>query len=74
MIQLKNRLKEGQFPMAKKIYKNEIVLATALPCPELVMECASRFDLVSKFIIFDEGERMLANIGGQVVEEAFNIP
>ena len=64
--------------MAKKIYKSGIVHTTAfpptLPCPELVMEYASRFDLVSKSIIFDEGKRVLANIGGQVVEEAFNVP
>ena len=77
MIQLKDRLK-GQSPMVKKIYKSGIVHAAAfpltLPCSELVMECASRFDIVSKRIIFDEGKRVLANISGQVVEEVFNIP
>ena len=77
MIQLKDRLKEGQSPMAKKIYKSRIVHAATfpptLPCPELVMKCASRFDFVRKFIIFDEGKRVLANIGGQVVEEVFSI-
>ena len=78
MIQLKDRLKEGQSPMAKKIYKSGIVHAAAfpptLPCPKLVMECASRFDLVIKSIIFYEGKKVLANIGRQVIEEAFNIP
>ena len=38
------------------------------------MECASRFDLNSKSIIFDEGKRVLANIGEQAIEETFNIP
>ena len=78
MIQLKDRLKEGQSPMANKSYKGGIVHTAAfrptLPCPELVMECASKFDLVSKSIIFYEGNRVLANIGGKVIEEAFNIP
>ena len=78
MIQLRNRLKEGQSSMAEKIYKSKIVHAVAfpptLPCPELVMECASRFDIVMKSIIFDEGKRVLANISGQVVKEVFNIP
>ena len=64
--------------MAKKIYKSGIVHVAAfsptLPCPILVMECASRFDLVSKSIIFDDGKRVLANIGEQAIEEAFNIP
>ena len=54
--------------MAKKIYKSGIVHATTfpptLPCLELVMECASRFDIVTKSIIFDEGKRVLANING----------
>lgn len=78
MIQLRDRLKEGQSSMAKKIYKCGIVQAAAfpptLPCSELVMECASRLDIVTKSIIFDERKRVLANIGGQVVEEVFNIP
>ena len=78
MIQLKDRLKEGQSPMAKKICKSGIVHAAAfpptLPCPDLVMECTSRFDIVTKSIIFDEGKRVLANIDGQVVKETFNIP
>ena len=78
MIQLRNRLKEGQSSMAKKIYKSGIVHAIAfppiLPCLELIMECASRFDIVTKSIIFDEGKRVLANISGQVVEEVFQIP
>ena len=77
MIQLRNRLKEGQSSMAKKIYKSGIVHAAAfppsLPCPELIMECASWFDIVTKSIIFDEGKRVLANISGQMVEEVFNI-
>ena len=77
MVQLKDRLKEGQSPMAKKIYKSEIVHVAAfpctLPCLKLVMECASRFDIEIKSI-FDEGKRVLANISGQVVEEVFNIP
>ena len=38
------------------------------------MECASRFDLDSKSIIFGEGKRVLANIGEQAIEETFNIP
>ena len=78
MLQLRNRLKEGQSSMAKKIYKSGIVLAATfpptLPYPELVMECASWFCIVTKSIIFDEGKRVLANISGQVVEEIFNIP
>ena len=78
MLQVKGRLKEGESPLAKKIYRSGIVHTTTfpptLPCPELVMECASRFDLISKSIIFDEGKRVLANIGGQVIKEAFNIP
>ena len=74
MIQLKDKLKERQSPKAKKIYKSKIVHAVAFPYPELVMECASQFDLVSKSIIFDKGKRVLANIRGQVVEEVFNIP
>ena len=78
MVQLKDRLKEGQSPMAKKIYKSGIIHAAAfpptLPCSELVMECASRFDIVTKSIIFYEGKRVLANISGQVVEEVFYIP
>ena len=64
-IQLRNRLKEEQSSMAKKIYKSGIVHATAflptLACPKLIMECASRFDIVTKSIIFDEGKRVLAN-------------
>ena len=78
MIQVKDRLKERQSPMAKKIYKSEIAHAAifppTLPCPKLVMECASKFDLISKSIIFDGGKRVLANIGRQVIKEAFNIP
>ena len=78
MIQVKDRLKEGQSPLAKKIYRSGIVHAAAcpptLPCPKLVMECASRFDLISKSIIFDEGKRVLTNIGEQAIEETFNIP
>ena len=38
------------------------------------MECASQYDIVIKSIIFYKGRRMLGNIGGQVVEETFNIP
>ena len=38
------------------------------------MECASRFDIVTKSIIFYEGKRVLANMSRQVVEEVFNIP
>ena len=57
MVQLRNKLKEGQSSMAKKIYKSGIVHAAsfppALPCPELIMECASKFDIVTKSIIFD---------------------
>ena len=45
MIQLRNRLKEGQSSIAKKIYRSGIVHAAAfpptLPCLELIMECAS---------------------------------
>ena len=78
MIQLRNKLKEEQSSMAKKIYRSGIVHATAipptLPYLELIMECASKFYIVTKSIIFDEGERVLANISGQVVEEAFQIP
>ena len=78
MIQMRDRLKEEQSSMTKKIYKSEIVHVAAfpptLPCLELVMECASWFDIVTKSIIFDEGKRVLANINGQVVEEIFNIP
>ena len=77
VIQLKDRLKEGQSPMENKIYKSRIVHAATfpptLPCLELVMECASWFDVVSTSI-FDEGKRVLVNIGRQVVEEVFNIP
>ena len=77
MIQLRNRLKEGQSSMAKKIYRSGIVhvasFPPSLPCLELIMECASRFDIVTKSIIFDEGKRVLANISGQVVEELFHI-
>ena len=62
--------------MAKENYKSGIVHVAAfpptLPCPELVS--ASRLDIVTKSIIFDEGKRVLANIKGQVVEEVFNIP
>ena len=51
MIQLKDRLKEGRSYMAKRIHKSGIVHAVAfpptLPCPELVMECASWFDNVT---------------------------
>ena len=68
----------GKSSMAKKIYKCRIVHATAfpptLPCPKLVIECASRFDIVTKSIIFDKGKILLANVSGQVVEEVFNIP
>ena len=64
--------------MAKKIYKSGIVHAAAfpptLPCPELVMECAYQFDIVTKSIIFYEGKRVLANISRQVVKEVFNTP
>ena len=64
--------------MAKKIYKSKIVHTTAfpptLPCLELVMECASQFDLVSKSIIFYQGKRVLDNISGQLLEETFNTP
>ena len=78
MIRMRDRLKEGQSPLAKRIYKSGIVHAAAfpptLPCPELIMECASRFDLDSKSIIFGEGKRVLANIGEQAIEETFNIP
>ena len=78
MIQVKDRLKEGQSPMAKKIYKSKIVHAAVfpptLPCLELVMECASQFDLVSKSIIFYQGKRVLDNISGQLLEETFNTP
>ena len=78
MLQVKDRLKEGQSPLANRIYKSGIVHVVALPptflCPELIMECVSRFDLNCKFIIFDERKRVLANIGGQAIEEAFNIP
>ena len=78
MIQVKNRLKEGQSPLEKKIYRSGIVHAATfpptLPSPELVMEFKSKFDLIDKSIIFDEGKRVLANIGGQAIEEAFNIP
>ena len=78
VIQLKDRLKEGQSPIAKKIRKSGIVHAAAfpptMPCPKLVMECASQIDLASKSIIFYKGKRVLANIDGQVVEETFNIP
>ena len=78
MIQLRNRLKEGQSSMAKKIYRSGIIHAAAfpptLPCPKLIMKCASRFDIVTKSIIFDKGKRVLANISGKVVEEVFQIP
>ena len=64
--------------MARKIYRSGIVHVAAfpptLPCLELIMECASKFDIVTKSIIFDEGKRVLANISGQVVEEVFQIP
>ena len=64
--------------MAKKTYRSGIVHAVAfpptLPCPELIMECASQFDIVTKSIIFDERKRVLANINRQVVEEVFQIP
>ena len=64
--------------MAKKVYKSRIVHATTfpptLPCPELVMVCASQFDIVMKSIIFYEEKRVLKNISGQVVEEVFYIP
>ncbi len=77
-VQLKDRLKEGQSPMAKKIYKSRIIHVAAfpptLPCQELVMECTSWFDIVTKSIIFYEGKRALANINGEVIEEVFNIP
>lgn len=72
------QLKEGQSPMTKKIYKSEIVHTVAFPptspCPELVMECASQFDIVTKSIIFYEEKRVLAKIDGQVAEEALDIP
>ena len=72
------RMKEGQSPLAKRIYKSGIVHAAAfpptLPCPELIIECASKFDLNNNSIIFDEGKRVLANIGEQAIKEAFNIP
>ena len=62
----------------KRIYKSGIVHAATFPptlsCPKLIMECASRFDLNSNSIIFDEGKRVLASIGEQAVEETFNIP
>ena len=78
MIQMRDRLKEGQSPLEKRIYKSGIVHAAAfpptLPCPELIMECASKFDLNSNSIIFYEGKRVLASIGEQAVEETFNIP
>ena len=50
------QLKEGKSPMAKKIYKSGIVHTAAfpptLPCPELVMECASGLIwLVSPFFM-----------------------
>ena len=38
MIQLKDRLKEGQSPMAKKIYKSGIVHAAAFPPILLCLE------------------------------------
>lgn len=78
MVQLRDRFKEGHSLMTKKIYKSGIVQTVAfpptLPCPELVMECASQFDIVTKTIIFGEGQRVLANINRQVVEKVFNIP
>lgn len=44
MIRMRDRLKEGQSPLAKRIYKSGIVHAAAfpptLPCPELIIECA----------------------------------
>ena len=69
MVKLKDRLKEGRSPMAKNIYKSGIVHAAAypptLPCSELIMECASRLDIVTKSIIFYEGKRVLASINGK---------
>ena len=38
------------------------------------MKCASKFDIVTKSIIFYEGKRVLANISRQVVKEVINIP
>ena len=39
MVQLKDRLKEGQSPMVKKIYKSRIVYATAFPPTLPCQEC-----------------------------------
>ena len=78
MIWVKDILKEGQSPLEKKIYKSIIVHAISfcptLPSPKFVLEWISRFDLTSRSIIFDEGKRVLVNIGRQEIQEKFNIP
>ena len=59
MIRMRDRLKEGQSPLAKRIYKSGIVHPAAfpptLPRLELIMECASGFDLNGKSIILVKG-------------------
>ncbi|WP_233109408.1 hypothetical protein, partial [[Clostridium] innocuum] len=57
MIQLRDRLRDSQSSIAKKIYKSGVVHAAAfpptLPCPELIMECASRLNIQSKSVMMD---------------------
>ena len=73
MIRMRDRLKEGQSPLAKRIYKSGIVHAVAfpptLPRLELIMECASRFDLNSKSIILVKGRECWPTLMNKKIKE-----
>ena len=78
MLTVWRQLLDGKTLATRRVVKCGIVHAAAfpltLPCYELVLECASRFDIGSRSITFENGKKVLANVSERVVEEVFNIP
>ena len=78
MLNVRRQLLDSKTLVTRRLVKSGVVHAAAfpptLPCCELVLECASRFDVGTKSITFEDGKRVLANISQPVVEEVFGIP
>jgi hypothetical protein len=66
MLNIRRQLLDGKSLATQQVVKCRIVHATTFPptspCYELVLECASRFDIGSRSITFENGKRAWGTI------------